>query len=81
MNINDYVYVRLTVEGEIQWNERWKNVDSIGVPTCIRKQAWVGNGRYRFQMHDLMHTFGGSCYNGSCTLPFVDNEVLFEEPK
>lgn len=81
MNINDYVYVRLTEHGEQQWNENWKRVDPLGVPTCIRKSAYVGKEWYRFQMHELMHTFGKSCYNGSNTLPFVNNEILFEEPK
>lgn len=80
MNINDYVYVRLTDHGEQQWTEAGKITDPVGVPTCILKSAWIGDGWYRFQMHDLMHTFGKSCYNGSCTLPFINNEILFEEP-
>lgn len=79
MNINDYVLVRLTPSGEQQWAARWRRSFPEGVPEAIQKSQRLSDGRVRFQMHELMNTFGASCYNGSRELPFVNNEVEIPE--
>ena len=65
MNINEYVWVRLTDAGyerhtPYSWDE-------------------AGNGWYRFQLWDLMAIFGRHLHIGSTPL-FEDNEIHLAKP-
>ena len=75
MNINDYIIVRLTREGEAAWANHWRSVDPSGVPDSIRNPDTFPDGRVRFQLWTAMHIFGPDCFNGSNRLPFVDNKI------
>lgn len=74
MNINDYVYVRLTKLGVDTLVESWAGSD---YPIVSSRE--LGGGWFKFQLHDLMHTFGPKTFIGQPNM-FVRNEVLFEDP-
>jgi hypothetical protein len=70
INVNDNVWVKLTPAGEVLWAECWKRTSPEGVPKCIRKAQAEADGWIRFQLHELMFTFGEAMYNGNPELPF-----------
>jgi hypothetical protein len=87
-NINDYVLVRLTPFGENLWVEKWAETARImklpkgEVPVAIRESCVLKDGRVRFQMWDLMATFGEVLYNGAIDHPFVGNKIWYQrKPK
>jgi hypothetical protein len=77
-NINDYALVRLSPTGEEAFRKAWdcvSHVPSINVDAMLRRTD--SEGRLRFQIHDLMHTFGPVCYLGGNS-PF-EGDIEFVE--
>ena len=83
ININDEIIVRLTPAGEAAWVKYWNELTDNGgvVPSSIREHATLKDGRVHFQLWTAMAIFGDDCYNGSKTLPFVDNSVEIPRPR
>lgn len=92
MNINDYVWVKLTPFGEEIWNEKWAGLpkfDSFdptskisgvltGVPDEIREiHTNPVNGLVSFPLWDLMNIFGSHMYLGAKDMPFEHNQIYF----
>ena len=79
-NVNDDVWVELTPYGEELWAEKWdasaRAYGETGVPKSIRESYSEANGRTRFQIHDLMLTFGHAMYMGNRRgTPFKNNAI------
>jgi len=80
MNVNDDVWVELTPCGEELWAKRWDETARVygetGVPKSIREGHTEPNGRVRFQIHDLMLTFGSVMFMGNTRgTPFKNNAI------
>lgn len=77
MNLNDFVYVRLTSEGEAHFVAAH---EKLGMdPARIKANAMQPDGWWKFTLHQLMDNFGNKSSAGDPSL-FVDNEVLLERP-
>lgn len=77
MNVNEYVYVRLTEAGrglERAWYRQLK-LD----PDKHIRPAELGGWR-QFHLYELMNVFGPEMYVGALDAMFVDNEVLMAPP-
>jgi len=79
INLNDNVWVRLTPAGEDMWAKSWEDYSPSGVPLAVREAATERDGWIRFQLWDLMHTFGPALVVGCPKLPFEDNKIKLEE--
>lgn len=77
MNVNDYVWVRLTDAGRNRYAEYWLAV-LAGSPRLYAPPKEVA-GWSKFQLHDLMLTFGSECYNGNPRPPF-GTEIALTDP-
>lgn len=80
MNVNDSVWVELSPYGEELWAQKWDASARIygetGVPAVIRNGNTEANGRVRFQIHDLMLTFGWVMWMGNTRgTPFKNNRI------
>lgn len=79
INLNDYIIVRLSASGEETWKMYWDRTARLhgeeGVPSCIRENATLPDGRVQFHLWQAMQIFGPDCFNGSIRLPFVDNVI------
>ena len=82
INTNDNVYVRLTEAGKRALDKHYEDLASSLRPLIFTYHGpqMEPDGRYRFQLWDLMNIFGPSFYSG-CDTPFVDNSIEFEPPK
>lgn len=76
MNINDDVWVRLTPDGEKRLEEVWRGFARM---ESLRRNQFK-NGWWKFQMWDLMHTFGPMIFMGCGALPFEKNEIRLSDP-
>ena len=77
VNLNDYVWVKLTETGERMWAEYWSEIPGCrGVPASVRHTD--EHGRTQFQLHELMLIFGRVMFNGTGSFPFEVNAVWFE---
>ena len=65
-NINHYVKVKLTSRGKEILAKKWDGK----IPDWFYKHYDEGEGYYRFQLHELMQTFGEEMYNGNTNIPF-----------
>lgn len=65
MNVNDYVEVKLTEHGRQIYRRLYAD---LGIPDPVIKED--AEGWSRWQIHDLMNTFGESMMVGSILLPF-----------
>ena len=79
-NANDYVRVKLTPEGRRILEERFlamsARVPGIGAFKLPKEDA---DGWSRWQLWDLMSTYGEHVYNG-CKVPFETTiDILFPE--
>jgi hypothetical protein len=87
MNINDVVWFRLTDEGIKRYKEYLLNF-SKGFPQKLQDLFIKSydelepdeHGYIELQLWEVMHIFGPHLYVGSHPL-FVNNEILFKEPK
>jgi hypothetical protein len=71
INVNDYVRVRLTEQGETLLKEKNK----IAYDYHFNKN----NSVLEVELCDLMNTFGEYLYNGSMFHPFVNNQIIVIE--
>lgn len=78
MNINDFVWVRLTDRGrEI---DRKKHDELRAIAPTIGPYVPTAKGRWsRWQLWQVMHRFGEHCYLG-CDPPF-DTEIALVDPE
>ena len=74
-NVNKDVKVKLTPEGIKILIEKYNGE----IPEWF-ENYYEGNGYYRFQLHDLMKTFGEYCYIGNSKLPFEMNIFIDINP-
>ena len=73
MNLNRYIYVKLTTYGKGRIIEDW----GYGYfEHCIESNKQP-DGYYKLQMHQVMHLLGKYCYNG-CKLP-LELAVYFDD--
>ena len=61
-NVNEHVQVKLTDDG-IKILRGYYNYN-------MDKSYSIGNGWYRFQLHELAHIYGEHLYNGNMNIPF-----------
>lgn len=77
-NLNDHVFVQLTGHGIAQYTAFY---ESTGVrkeeAAELLKHAAVGDGRHRFQIHQLMNIFGAQMINGNPEQMFIKNDIEF----
>lgn len=79
MNINEYVYVRLTKAGLKTYT---KHYTDLGIaPPKLTQFGWNLTSQYsRFQLWELMNIFGPAVYHGSES-QFMDNIIRFNPPE
>ena len=65
ININTYIWVKLTEEGKKII--LMKEVNNFGKPVPIKRKT--KNGYTRFQLWEVMHLFGEELYTGNNKLP------------
>lgn len=70
VNLNDYAYVRLTPSGEKLFARYYHDLTLD--PALYRAMHLQADGRWRFQLYDLMHIFGPGCMMGPIP-PFETN--------
>ena len=78
ININEYVYIKLTSKGKDILNGFYENLDMNSVDVKILHPT-TSDGYTRFQIWEIAHIFGEYLYLGSTTKVFVDNELAIEE--
>lgn len=69
MNINNYVWLKLTKDGQ-------KVVDKSRTTSLYQ----LDNGWSRFQLWNLMNIFGGYMHLGNNKTYFENNEIFFQDP-
>jgi len=74
ININTYIWVKLTEEGKKIILK--KEVNIFGEPMPIKRKR--KNGYTRFQLGEVMHLFGEEIYNGNNNLP-IETNIKIEE--
>lgn len=75
-NLNDKAIVTLTPHGHERLLKSYLSHSSdVMVVQMLVDSHKESDGRYKFQIWDLMSTFGPDCFNGSNRLPFVDNKI------
>lgn len=74
ININSYIWVKLTEEGKKII--LMKEVNNFGKPVPIKRKT--KNGYTRFQLWEVMHLFGEELYNGNNKLP-IETNIKIEE--
>ncbi len=78
MNINDYVWVKLTPFGEARFRQHYRALGIVsGEPKELVFDTDTGN--WRFQLWELMHIFGPEMRMDAAQV-FVGNEIKFEQP-
>ncbi len=78
MNINDYALVQLTEDGIAQHVAYFESIGMTEKDAAESLQhASVGDGRYRFQIWELMKIFGDQKSNGNTKQMFTKNVVEF----
>jgi hypothetical protein len=77
MNINDFVWVRLTPRGRDIDRAQHEKL-RVFAPTVGPYVSCEKNGWSRFQLYRLMYHFGRDCYMGA-DLPF-DTEISLVDP-
>ena len=75
MNINEYVWVKLTEAGEEAYNKHFKNLGIEPPPLKKTRDGWL-----KFQMWRLIQYFGSQCYLGGKG-PFKGNILRFTPPQ
>jgi Mn-dependent DtxR family transcriptional regulator len=81
-NVNDYVYVRLTDEGKKVMADGLRKLglrEELITDIISGKEKETKDGWTRFQLHDLMNTFGHVMINGNPRLPFETRIRLGEK--
>jgi len=72
-NVNDQVLIKVTKRGEEIFNKYYKE---LGLdPSPYVEMYLQRDGRFKMQMHEVMHVFGPELTNG-CTIPF-ETEIEF----
>jgi hypothetical protein len=75
-NINNCVLVKLTAAGrDVEYHSY--DITTSEVREGLTKKP-DKNGFTRWQLHDLMHTFGKELYNGNPRQMFEKNSIYFE---
>ena len=81
MNINDHVYVKLTIEGRKAHDDYFVNFSAkYGTPLeLIYREPKAVGAWFEYQLHELMMIFGPSIHM-TCPTLFEDNEIAFKLP-
>ena len=75
-NVNDHVLVRLTKEGLAVHRKQYDDLNAAyggKLPFKYRPPKTDLGGWSRWQMHDLMRTFGAAMPYTACPVPFATN--------
>ena len=75
INLNEYVYVKLTEAGVAKLKA---DHEALGVPWAFKMPTVDDDGYTRFQLHELMHTFGPMCFLGEPSPPFKPLHIKYE---
>lgn len=76
MNINQYVFVRLTKEGHRIYSHKDDEINVILKKPMIPAEPKLNrDGFLKIQLWELMSIFGGHMHNGM-NIPFERNEIL-----
>lgn len=77
INMNEYVYVKLTDFGKSIIAKEDNDIETnTHTKPNIRKQNELGT---RFQLYELFSSFGKYMYNGSASVPFENNVIIFDK--
>ena len=77
INMNEYVYVKLTDFGKSIIEKEDTDIETKAhIKPEIRKQTELGR---QFQLYELFSLFGKYMYNGSASVPFENNVIIFDK--
>jgi hypothetical protein len=83
-NLNEAVWVRLTPFGRRTLEASYEFFEKYGQSakeSADRRKDANYPGFYRFQLRDLMQTFGPTLTLGARDVPFKDNVLHFTKPE
>ena len=79
-NINEEVFVKLTDYGIDEWINHYNRVYPPNHPYLLTREKVLEkkleNGYWKFQLWDLMDTFGHLMYIGGIKIPFETNIII-----